>query len=357
MPVVLRQQIASLFLILLILLMIDKKMDKTNKAFLFIILGASLVVSHYGLSYIYMFAIAATWLILALIDIPVVRGLIEKFQAKLDRSKNIATNLKPLNTADNPISSTFVLLFVVFALTWYIYTSGSVVFDAFVTIGVHIKSSLITGFLNPEYSSGLALLLTTPKPGALHMLNTIINYLNQVLLVIGVLVLLLRYRQLKFTKEYATFSVLGLAIIFAGVFLPYLTRQINMDRLYYVTLIFLAPFPVISGLAFLRMIGRVVKVSWKRVSVLSILSIYFVVFFLFQTGFVWQVTEGYSGSVSLSQEGIKKLGDMGRKARLYLIVTAEQDVFGAEWLSTHREFEEEVYAYTVTQGTLYSVMA
>jgi len=87
-----------------------------------------------------------------------------------------------------------------------------------------------------------------------------------------------------------------------------------------------------------------VKVSWARASALSILSVYFVVFFLFQTGFVWQVTEGYSGSVSLSQDGIRKYGDMGAKARLYLIITADQDVFGAEWLSTHREFEEEVYA-------------
>jgi uncharacterized membrane protein len=43
-----RQQIAELFLVLLILAMIDKDMNKTARSFLFIVFGISLVVSHYG---------------------------------------------------------------------------------------------------------------------------------------------------------------------------------------------------------------------------------------------------------------------------------------------------------------------
>ncbi len=65
-----RQQIAELFFVLLILLMIDKNMDKTKRAFLFIVFGVSLVVSHYALSYIYMFCLISAWLILIFMDSP-----------------------------------------------------------------------------------------------------------------------------------------------------------------------------------------------------------------------------------------------------------------------------------------------
>lgn len=65
-----RQQIAELFFVLLILLMIDKNMDKTKRAFLSIVFGVSLVVSHYGLSYIYMFCLISAWLILIFMDSP-----------------------------------------------------------------------------------------------------------------------------------------------------------------------------------------------------------------------------------------------------------------------------------------------
>jgi uncharacterized membrane protein len=70
-----RQEIAELFLVLLILLMIDKNMDKTKRSFLFIVFGISLVVSHYGLSYLYMLCLISSWLILVLVENPAMQIL------------------------------------------------------------------------------------------------------------------------------------------------------------------------------------------------------------------------------------------------------------------------------------------
>ena len=50
-----RQEIAELFIVLLILVMITKNISNITRSFFFIIFGISLIISHYGLAYIYMF--------------------------------------------------------------------------------------------------------------------------------------------------------------------------------------------------------------------------------------------------------------------------------------------------------------
>jgi uncharacterized membrane protein len=74
-----RQGIAELFLVLFVLLMIDKNMHKVKRSFLFIVFGISLAVSHYGLSYIYMFCLISAWLILVLMDSPAIQRLTDNF--------------------------------------------------------------------------------------------------------------------------------------------------------------------------------------------------------------------------------------------------------------------------------------
>ena len=93
-----RQQIAELFLVLLILVMIDKDMNKKASAFLFLVFGISLVVSHYGLSYIYMFCLISAWLLLILAENPKMQKLMNNFYSKFGRNKRE-------KTVGNPISS------------------------------------------------------------------------------------------------------------------------------------------------------------------------------------------------------------------------------------------------------------
>ncbi|GAI29289.1 unnamed protein product, partial [marine sediment metagenome] len=240
-------------------------MGKIKRAFLFIAFGVSLAVSHYGLSYIYMFWLISAWLILVLAENLKMQKWKNSFYSKFSRYKGekLARNPTSSSAGRRTIGSTFVILFVVFALVWYMYISGSTVFDSYVRIGEHLARNIFTEFLNPA-ASGFTVLLTPWKPGLLHTVNAIINYLNQIFIVIGVLVLLLRHRELKFEKEYAAFSVLSLVIVFAGILVPFLITFAAMQRLYYITLIFLAPFGVIGGITVFRMIGRVVKAPWKN---------------------------------------------------------------------------------------------
>ena len=331
-----RQNIAEFYLILLILAMIDKDINKIKRAVLIIVFGVSLAISHYGTSYIFMFCLIATWLLLFFMGSPTAQKLRNNFHAKFGRKREkLVGNPIPLKV-DRTISSTFVLLFIIFALTWYMYLSSSSAFNAIIHLGDHIASSISTDFLNPETVQGLEMMTAQPAPGLLHEVCRIINYLNQIFIIIGCITLLLIYRELKFEPEYAAFSMVNLAILFAAVSVPFFASALNMERVYHITLIFLAPFCVIGGITVFRVLSRVLKVSWTDKYVrnsLKVLSVYFVIFLLYSTGFVWEVAEGYSGSISIGQEGIKKYGDTKEKAGFYCIYILEQDVFSARWLS------------------------
>ena len=344
-----RQQIAELFLVLLIGLMVNKSMAKIKRSFLFIVFGISLVVSHYGLSYIYMFCLILAWLLLVLAEKPAMQRLSDNFYTKFSRYKRekLSGNPNSFKKEDRTISSTFVLLFIIFTLTWYMHVSSSSAFDTIVNIGDHIASSIFTDFLNPETVQGLAMMTAQPAPGLLHEVCKIINYLNQIFIIIGCITLLLMYRELNFETEYAAFSMVNLAILFAAVSVPFFASSLNMTRVYQITLIFLAPFCVIGGITVFRAMSRIVKVSWTDKNVrssLKVLSVYFVISLLYSTGFVWAVAEGHSGSISLGQESIKEYGDARDKSIFYRAYYLDQDIVSVKWLSKNRDNESRIYA-------------
>ena len=330
-----RQQIAELFLVLLILLMVDKNMNKIKRSFLFIVFGISLAVSHYGLSYIYMFCLISAWLILVLMDSLAIQRWTDIFFTKFSRykSEKLTGNPNSTNVENRAISSTFVLLFITFTLTWYMYVSSSSAFDTFVHIGDHIASNIYTDFLNPEAAEGLRMMIAQPQSGLLHEINRIINYLNQIFIIIGGIVLLLKHREMKFEREYGAFSVVNLAILFAAVSVPFFASSLAMTRVYHITLFFLAPFCVIGGITVFRALSKVVRIAWTNKSVrisLKILSVYFVIFLLYSTGFVYGVAGGNFHSISLnSTMDYPRFND--------------QEVLGAKWL-TEVKSSNPIYA-------------
>ena len=337
-----RQQIAELFLVLLILSMIDKNMNKMKRSFLFIIFGVSLAVSHYGTAYVYMLALILVWLIMVSMDYLTVQKLINNLYSKFDRykSEKLAGNPVSKNVENRPIRLTFVLIFITFTLAWYMFVSSSSAFDTIIGLGNRITSSIYTDFLNPEVAEGMELMLKQPQPGPLHEVNRVMLYLNQIFIITGCIVLLLKHREMKFEREYVVFSMINLAICFAGVSVPFFA-SLNMPRLYHITLFFLAPFCVIGGITVLRVMSKVVRVPWTNKSVrtsLKVLSVYFVIFMLFSTQFVWEITDDNPASISLSQD----------KPVAFRRVVHEQDMIGAEWLSVHRDNSIPIYANAYT---------
>jgi len=340
-----RQEIAELFLVLLILLMINKDMAKIKSSFLFIVFGISLVVSHYGLSYIYMFCLISAWLILVFMDISVI--LSDNFHSKFSRYKNEEFPCNPLvlNTKDRTISSTFVLLFIVFALTWYMYVTSSSTFNSIIYIGDHVASSISTDFLNPKAAEGLGIILReTVSP--LHSIGTkYIHLITQFFILVGVISLLLKRKETKFEGEYASFSIVNIVICFAAIAVPYFASSLNTTRLFHITLVILAPFCIIGEITIFKVLNRVFKTSWTDQSAIKILSVFLVIFLLFNTGFVFEVAKDHPRAVTLSQNWIKEHGDKKAIAGSHASYVPEQNVVSLRWLSeTINKEDIKIYA-------------
>ena len=83
MPELGRQEVAEFFCVLLILVLVSTEMNEAIQSALFVVFGLSMVVSHYGLTYVIVFFFFVTWLALTV--------------ARVDRSKlplrHLRTNL------------------------------------------------------------------------------------------------------------------------------------------------------------------------------------------------------------------------------------------------------------------------
>lgn len=301
-----RQQIAELFLVLIILLIINDSMDKMRKTILLLIFTFSLVVSHYGISYIFMASLIAVWFILYII-------------AEYKHENTVST-----------ISTTYVLLYITFILSWYMNISNSSAFNSIIHIVEHIVNSIFTDFMNPNSNQGLELVM---KEGVshLHRMTKYLHLISQFFISVGVITLLLSRKKIRsiterIENEYAAFSVVNFIVLLAGIVIPFFASAINTSRLYHIALIFLAPFFVIGCIIFFKSLYTLIGRVWTDQHVqylLKTLSVFVGVFLLFNSGFIYEIAN--DGPTSISLSSIENSLQFN-----------EQEVTGAKWLSAVR---------------------
>lgn len=274
-----RQQIAELFLVLLLLLLVDYEIKKMKRALLFVLFSFSLAVSHYGLSYIFMLMLLASLMI-----IRAVYGssrLIDKIFSRM-RMKGVYEGLfDQTYTGEGLLTATFALLFSIFAITWYMYISGSSIFAAVVNIGSQIASSVFTEFLDPNAAQGLAI-ITTEAKSPIHIIGKYIHILFQFLIVVGMLAFL-KTRKIKMDRDYVIFAYIAFFICIASLTVPYFASALNTTRVYQITLFFLAPFCVLGAMAIFS------RLKYFKKNPAGAFSILLAIFLLFNTGWIYTV--------------------------------------------------------------------
>ena len=292
-----RQEIAEVFLVLIILVMITKKISNITRSFLLIIFGISLILSHYGLAYIYMFSLLIVYFLILLNDH---YNLPNKLNYILRNNKTVAIQNK--YSKNRILSFTFILFFIVFTFSWYMYTSSGISFIVFLKLGSTIANTISSQFLNPTSVQNLAIIQSSSN--TLHNLFRYGNYIIEVLIITGVFSILLRDR-MKFRKEYLGFIITTVLIQIGAVTVPYFSSALNSERLYQITLIFLAPACIIGGLTLFDILYRILnifKIQIKNFNSIkfTLLSLYFVIFLLFSSGFVFYITNENSNSIALN---------------------------------------------------------
>ncbi|MCZ3367518.1 MULTISPECIES: DUF2206 domain-containing protein [Methanobacterium] len=310
-----REIIGEIFLVAIILLLLDTKIDKKSKSVLLVLFIFSLTVSHYGLAYIFLAIFIGVYFL---------QYLINKYR-KQSNNDNITFNI--------------LILFLTCVLAWYLYTANSSVFISIVKIFDNIGQSFIADFLDPSSTQGLGIIVTKNTP-----LNTITKYLyiiTQFLIVIGIMGYILKFgetvKRLKVQKNFILFAIANLIICIISIIVPNFSNQLDTVRIFQITLIVLSPFMVIGFLLILEYFPKLIifNKKWSIRGKFNIISIFFIVFLLFNTGIIQEVfKEPYKPTMAFTSVNDPP-------------VFNEIEVTSAGWLSKYRN---DSYVYSDSNG-------
>jgi uncharacterized membrane protein len=308
-----RQEVAELFFVLLILLLVSKEMNKMIQSALLIAFGLSLVVSHYGVTYIAVLFLFVMWLVLTVGRVDASRLTLPYLRTKIGihRDKQISTP-SPTSPPRSAVTIIFISLLFIASTAWYFYTAQGTITQEVVSLGSHISGS-IGDLFNPTYSEAVNAVAQGPLPGILHQVNAFINYLNEFFILVGVcLILFLKKQRFKLQFSYVVLSTIALGFLIASVAVPYLGAALDWTRVFQITLIVLAPFLAIgfikigetAGVTMRKVtttlgFGNSARVSPSRLT--RLLAIYLVLFMLFSAGFIFALTGSYQ-TVALSNQ-------------------------------------------------------
>lgn len=310
-----RQMIAEFFFVLLLLVILRKEMRPFSRTACFVIFGVGLVVSHYALAEILMFFVSLAFICLFVIK---------------RRSAKIAVTL--------------LVIFFVIMFSWYLYTSNATVFDSLVSYANYVYQQL-SQFSNPA-SRGVEVLrglgFETP-PTIWNLIGRAFAYCTEVLIAIGFIRFITKKENLHFDKEYFILTILAMMLLGLLIVIPGLANTLNMTRFYHILLFFLAPLCVL-GAEFL------VKLTLKRERklLLSLLLCGLLVpYFLFQSGFVYEVT----GSQTYSLLSKPRMSQWFLSWNLGYL--EENEISGTLWLSKNVDVHgSTIYTDAASRGPL-----
>ena len=326
-----RQEVAELFLALIILIMINRGLSQQQRSTLILIFSASLVVSHYGLSYIFLLMLL---LALAIAIVGYYAGLQDWIGQVFNRMNERVSllrglELQKIRLKPSAISLRFVVWYVIFLSIWYIYMTSSSSFAVSVTIFQQVLGSVSSDLFSPDAVQGMAVIVNTAAT-PLHDVGKYLHLLTILLIVAGFIVTIVtRQREINFDNRYLLLSCGALGICIGGIVLPNFASSLNVSRLYQITLVLLAPFCVIGGMAIFSGFRSLFGSPARS---LQVISLFFGIFLLFNCGWIYEVCQDEQTSFALSTD-------------VDYPCFSGLEIKGVEWLSNFR-VNHEIYADT-----------
>jgi uncharacterized membrane protein len=317
---VMRQQIAELFLVLLLLLMVNSAIPPVKRGLLAIFFMAGLIVSHYGLAWIYIFIFCLTVTLIYLV----------KFLHKESLYRR------------QFITVLFVSLYINMNLIWYSFITVSTLTSQLSTQFETIQARLFSSFFNIQGSQP-AMIIEGGVVTPLHIISKSLHMCTLVLIAIGIflavtwLVFQKKPGCSLFYQEYTLTSFSNFITLGAGFVIPSLF-MFSTTRVYQIVLIVLAPFSIVGGIAIMNTISRVVRFHWIsiRKNQMRFFCLFFVFLLLFGTNLIYEAARDRSDSISISQKRIIEHGSRGDLINYYSTNFLEEEFFSAGWLGRQR---------------------
>lgn len=337
-PTITKQAVAEIFLVSFFLTLLDHKLGSVQRPLLLIIFSLSLIVSHYATSYLIMTSLFFVFVFLSFANNKIIGKLFDT--SFFNPFKNFLISKFEVQ---NSISFNFLLLFFIFTFGWYIYISNSVSFNTLVSFVNHVSSTLVSGFLDPESSRGLFLI--TRSEASITRTSLKISYLiTQFWILLGLIKSIYGYEKIKFQKIYLAFSLFFLVVLFAAVVVSGFSLM-DPRRLYHLSLILLAPFSIIGSLVFFGWIHKIFqpRMDSSPRKLFQMLSIFFSIFLMLNTGFVSEILSDHPFSISLSKQKITECGSIKDKADFYGKYIMTQNVYSGKWLGSYKTNNVPIY--------------
>lgn len=209
-----RQMIAEIYLVLILLtITMGKNLSNMHKKILSIIFGISLIVSHYGTAYIFIFSIILSFAI--------------SYMVKVPENKRIITN------------TWYVGLMSAFLILWYTYTSVGMPFSTLVKVLYGILVNELNKLLNPEAVQSLKIM--TEKLPLLHNITKYIILISSGMIGLGVLgQITKKARIIKVDQiEFYILSLVYFGYNVLAIIVPY-AKFLNIQRVYHITQLFIS---------------------------------------------------------------------------------------------------------------------
>ncbi len=322
-----RQIIGELFLVLLVFTILYRNITPKRKKLLLTIFGAALVVSHYSISFVFLFCIVSAAVVIFL----------------MKRFSSIKTNQEQV------VGVEFILLMLILNISWYTIISTSV---ERTSIGLfnHIKASFFSDFSNIATRGDTISEFVAPDFGSMSLIykiNYVINKIPYFLIIIGFVALVVNRRKKRIQMEYFPMVLAVISILLMSFVLPFFADAFLAERYYHVSLILLAPVCMYGGLETARfLLKRFTTAKRARLISLGLICLLFVGVFLFKVGFVNEVTGdvGVGVSRSISYNRLRSSTDPQTMRRFYEPYVPDQDLYGARWLSRFTADNSSIYA-------------
>jgi uncharacterized membrane protein len=319
-----RQEIAELFVVALLLLLVDKQMRRMPRFFLFGLFGFSLIVSHYALTYIFLFCFILAWLMLLVVGGFDVRALTQRVARARDADRSVPRFRRPRRLRSKTrISAVFVVSLPLIAAVWYRFANNSQPFNTFARIfdltlaylGIRQPYAQLNGANNASDmplptivsranggldTTGFQSILAYKLP--LHQVTEYLVLIALIIAVVGILFALKERSRLKFSNEYLAFTAAMLVVLYLCLEQPLFAASLNLSRFVQISQIVLSVFLVI-GLAgvYSAIKRRDAKIVSKGTIAppYKVLACFMVVLFLFNAGLVYKAAGELNDSPTL----------------------------------------------------------
>ena len=323
MPYLARQEIGELFVVLMIMVMLEKNLTRRQLSILTVFFIPALLVSHYSLDYIYMFILVFSYLVILIRNL----NLTNEFPI-LGRWQIIKFFFYKEYSRDDTLKLDYRLqLLLIFSLTLIYYNlfSSAALFDLTVFTLNNVMSTAYAYLFNPNSLAAVG--IVTSEKSFLRSIALDLHLIIELMIGIGILFLLYRRTNMKFNENFSLFSVMSFLMLGLVLVVPFLAGALNPERFYQIALIFLSVFFVVGWIGFFRIINRIFKFKWKMKSIytnsLKLIAIFLFISLIFNSGVVYELFHDKPTSMSLhsTMDG-PKFNNI--------------ELTGAEWLNDHK---------------------